>query len=300
MKRHPRNTDFHWLTPRGPRRLLSEAQREEYDRDGAIVLEDVFDAAACERLCAALDPLAAETDAFLRSRADGRFLIGRAGEISFSPHLVARSAVLREASMHPLLLDLLHDLIGADVRLYWDQAVYKGATPHDFPWHQDNGYTYVEPQQYVTCWIALTDATIANGCPWILPGAHRLGTLAHRWTELGFACWDGSEAERAQAQQLLRPVLQGDASTPADLLEPRPLELGAGSVAVFSSLTPHRTGPNATDAIRRAYILQYAPAGATMFPHEGPPRPADNPDWQYPVLSAGQPAQHGHAPPSGS
>jgi len=291
MKRHARNTDFQWRMPQGPRRLLSAAQAGAYDRDGAIVLEDVFDAAACERLRAALDPLAAETDAFLRSRDDGRFLIGRAGEISFSPHLVARSAVLREASMHPLLLDLLHDLIGPDVRLYWDQAVYKGATPHDFPWHQDNGYTYVEPQQYVTCWIALSDATMANGCPWILPGAHRLGTLAHRWTELGFACWDGSEAERLQALQLLRPVLQStDASTPDDLLAPRALELRAGSIAVFSSLTPHRTGPNTTDAVRRAYILQYAPAGATMFPQEGSPLRADNPDWQYPVLTGGRPS----------
>jgi len=272
---------------------------EAYDRDGALVLEDVFDAAACDRLCAALDPLAAETDAFLRSRADGRFLIGRAGEISFSPHLVARSALLRQASMHPLLLDLLHDLIGPDVRLYWDQAVYKGATPHDFPWHQDNGYTYVEPQQYVTCWIALTDATIANGCPWILPGAHRLGTLAHRWTDLGFACWDGSEAERLQALELLRSMAEcAGVSAAADELQPRALELRAGSVAVFSSLTPHRTGPNSTDTLRRAYILQYAPEGATMFPHEGPPRPADNPEWQYPVLSAGRPVAHSQAPPS--
>jgi ectoine hydroxylase-related dioxygenase (phytanoyl-CoA dioxygenase family) len=291
VKRHPRNTDFHWHTPKGPRRLLADSQIAAYDRDGAIVLEDVFDPTDCSRLCAALDPLAAETEAFLRSRQDGRFLIGRAGEISFSPHLVARSAVLREASMHPQLLDLLHDLIGPDVRLYWDQAVYKGATPHDFPWHQDNGYTYVEPQQYVTCWIALTDATIANGCPWILPGAHRLGTLAHRWTELGFACWDGSQQEREHALQLLRGELQGTgASTPDDLLEPRALELRAGSMAVFSSLTPHRTGPNTTDGVRRAYIVQYAPAGATMFPLEGPPVRADNPEWQYPVLTGGRPS----------
>ena len=41
-----------------------------------------------------------------------------------------------------------------------------------FPWHQDNGYAFLEPQQYLTCWIALTDATRENGCPWVVPGLH--------------------------------------------------------------------------------------------------------------------------------
>jgi phytanoyl-CoA hydroxylase len=58
---------------------------------------------------------------------------------------------------------------------------------------------------------------------------------------------------------------------------------------VFSSLTPHLTGPNLTDAVRKAYILQYAPAGAAVL--QGDPRgdatgriPADDPDRQFPVL----------------
>ena len=71
------------------------------------------------------------------------------------------------------------DLIGPDVRLYWDQAVYKKpGTESPFPWHQDNGYAFVEPQQYLTCWVALTDATEDNGCPWVVPGLHRRGALA--------------------------------------------------------------------------------------------------------------------------
>ena len=52
------------------------------------------------------------------------------------------------------------------MRLYWDQAVYKKPdTAASFPWHQDNGYAYVEPQQYLTCWIALTDATERERLP---------------------------------------------------------------------------------------------------------------------------------------
>lgn len=43
-----------------------------------------------------------------------------------------------------------------------------------------------------------------------------------------------------------------------------------GDVVVFSSLTPHLTGPSVTDGVRKAYILQYAPAGAEVL--KGDPR----------------------------
>jgi len=63
---------------------------------------------------------------------------------------------------------------------------------------------------------------------------------------------------------------------------------------VFSSLTPHLTGPNTTDAVRKAYILQYAPAGArtlTGDPAGGPPTggaACDAPERQFPVLRGGE------------
>ena len=82
------------------------------------------------------------------------------------------------------MTDLCADLLGPDVNLYWDQAVYKKPEkPRRVPWHQDNGYTYIEPQQYLTIWLALTDATEDNGCPVVAPGVHRMGTLAHTYVE---------------------------------------------------------------------------------------------------------------------
>ncbi|MCP5066297.1 MAG: hypothetical protein GY946_06980, partial [bacterium] len=52
-------------------------------------------------------------------------MIAEAGAITFSTHLVARSERLAAFARHPVLVDVVHDLIGPDVRLYWDQAVYK-------------------------------------------------------------------------------------------------------------------------------------------------------------------------------
>ncbi len=264
MQRHARNVGFHWLEPPGPFSLLSDAQAAAYSRDGGFCLDDAFSAEEIAEVVAAIDPFEAEAEAALRTREDGRFGIARAGEITFSPHLVTRSETLRAFSRHPLLCQLVTELIGGSVRLYWDQLVYKkGGTPDEFPWHQDNGYTFVEPQQYLTCWVALTDATLDNGCPWIAPGLHRGGTLQHRWTDLGFQCFAAD-----------------------DDVNPLPLPLRAGSVAVFSSLTPHRTGPNLTDTTRKAYILQYAGDGAVVHRDGSAPASADDPIRQYLVTTA--------------
>jgi hypothetical protein len=50
---------------------------------------------------------------------------------------------------------------------------------------------------------------------------------------------------------------------------------------VFTSLTPHATKRNTTDAVRKAYILQYAPDGAVALrgePSDGPPVARDTQD----------------------
>ena len=59
------------------------------------------------------------------------------------------------------------------------------------------------------------------------------------------------------------------------------MELTAGSVAVFSSLSPHRTGPNLTQKIRKAYILQYAEDGAVIHHPDGSKALANDPARQF-------------------
>ncbi len=147
---------------------------------------------------------------FLATRPDGRFSIAGVDTVSIALHPAARSEVCRAFCTSELMADLCHDLVGPDARLYWDQSVYKrphGAEP--VLWHQDNGYTYIEPQAYLTVWVALTDATPENGCVQVLPGVHRSGTVAHRNTPIGFECCrdpDGA-VERSRARRLGRRVL---------------------------------------------------------------------------------------------
>ena len=261
MKKHPLNENFNWRQPSPPFEIITEQQARDYQDIGGFVFENAFGADELAPLVAELDVIEAEVNEQIRSLPKDQPSIARHDEIVFSAHVVNRSKTARAFAAHEVFKKLCHDLIGPKVRLYWDQLVYKRPeTEAEFPWHQDNGYNFVEPQQYLTCWLALNEATVDNGCPWIAPGMHRMGTLAHHWTGLGFQCFD----THANAQ---------------------PMPLSMGSLAVFSSLTPHRTGPNLTNGVRRAYILQYAPDGARVFPRQGADFAANDADRQFVVCA---------------
>ena len=269
-KPHPLSRDFVWTDadPDRPRRLSSGAI-EAFNRLGFVKLEAIFRDDEIESVTREIDPLEARGEEWLRSRG-GQVSISTADVITFTTHLVVRSPYLRRFTASRLFAGLCADLVGDDVRLYWDQAVYKKpGTESPFPWHQDNGYAFVEPQQYLTCWVALTDATEENGCPWVVPGLHRFGTLAHEYSDIGFVC--------------LR-----------DPTEAVPVPAAAGSIVVFSSLTPHSTGPNRTDEVRKAYIVQFAPDGAEVVRagEDGGPTErvrADDASRQYEVVRGGRP-----------
>ena len=254
-----------------PYRCLTAGQVAQFDRDGYVVVADVFSDVELAEVVPEIDRFEAEVEQFLRRQDGEQFAIAEAGAITFTTHLVTRSPLLRRFSMHPFFAGVCADLVGPDARLYWDQAVYKKPEkPRRFPWHQDNGYAFVEPQQYLTCWVALTDATVRNGCPQVVPGVHRMGTLQHTYVEpLGYECFAEPEAVEVA-------------------------EVPAGGVVIFSSLTPHLTGPNLTDEVRKAYILQYAPAGATILRGDPPSEPservaADDPARQFPIVRGGEP-----------
>jgi ectoine hydroxylase-related dioxygenase (phytanoyl-CoA dioxygenase family) len=268
---HPLNRGFEWTPIVGPFRRISEEQARSFNEQGFFALEDAIDRETVARVIAEIDPREAKMEEFVRAQPGRRLMISEADGISFTIHLVRRSQFMREFSASQVFADLCHDLIGPDVRLYWDQAVYKKPEyAKHFPWHQDNGYTFIEPQAYLTCWIALSDATIDNGCPWVIPGGHLRGTLKHRASEAGYVCRedDGPEAT--------------------------PVPVRARSIVVFSSLTPHRTGPNVTRDVRKTYILQYAPEGARIAPGTPasmgvtPGARCDAPDRQYLILKDGR------------
>ncbi|MFC3077748.1 phytanoyl-CoA dioxygenase family protein [Phenylobacterium terrae] len=262
---HPLNVDFRWQdAPRERARRLSAAQVDQFNRDGFFLYEDAFTADEIAAVAAAIDPLEKAHEEFTKEQG-GKHRLSSVGAISFTAHIVGKSPVLQAFAAHPVIKDICRDLIGPDVRLYWDQSVYKKTEKlQEFPWHQDNGYTFIEPQQYLTLWIPLVDVDEENGCPWIAPGLHKLGTLEHWPTEIGRVCLESAP-------------------------DAVPVPAKAGDIVVFSSLAPHRTGPNLkAGTVRKAYILQYAPDGAITRLPDGQVIPQTDPARQFKILENGR------------
>lgn len=259
---HPWSRGFEWRdAPRTGMWRLAEGEIDRFNAEGFVVMRGVFTADEIAAVRAEIDPFEAAHAAAAEAQG-GRMRLTDAAAITFTLHLVKRSAALKAFAAHPAIRDICHDLIGPEVRLYWDQAVYKKTEKvQEFPWHQDNGYSFVEPQQYLTLWVPLVDVDEENGCPWIARGLHRMGTLEHRPTEIGLVCLE------ATADAVAAPARVGD-------------------VVVFSSLAPHRTGPNLRPgSVRKAYILQFAPDGAVVRTADGRRTPQDDPERQFTILT---------------
>jgi len=207
---------------------IDERQRRAFEELGWFHVGSVFGE---EELC----EIRSEYDRIL-----GHALrIGERGKTPFtySPLLHVQSERLCHYATHPRLVAVAVDLLGPDVRLYWDQAVSKppGATS-DVPWHQDNGYTPVVPEEYLTFTVALDATTEENGCLWIQPGSHHQGVRPHEPTDwVFFRAYEGEETGVAVPQ-------------------------AEGDVLCFSSLTMHHTGPNHSRRPRRSWVIQFCQA----------------------------------------
>ena len=128
--------------------------------------------------------------------------------------------------------------LGSEAYLFLEQFVVKGAGDGmSLGWHQDSGYLPFDPPHYVTAWIPLDDVDEDNGTIYVLP-YDRVGTC------------DRVEHQLQPGSNDKVGYFGNDPGIP--------VVAQAGSIAVFSSTSFHRSGPNCSGQPRRAYIVQYS------------------------------------------
>ena len=167
-----------------------------------------------------------------------------AGEMLQVMEMWQKSKDFQDLLYYDPLLDIAGSLIGENIQLFHDQALYKPAKiGGSVPWHQDNGYWRCQPADLVSIWIALDDADQENGCMNVIPASHVAGHVSHSRAKTG--------------DRELPALLSIDAAENKAVSVP----LKAGHAMVHHCLTAHQTRPNRSDRDRRAIVIHYMPVG---------------------------------------
>jgi ectoine hydroxylase-related dioxygenase (phytanoyl-CoA dioxygenase family) len=142
------------------------------------------------------------------------------------------------------ILDALEDLLGRDIDCFQSQFIFKHPGVIGQPWHQDSYYFRFDRQPQVGVWVALSPATLDNGCLWVLPGSHRQGAIFNHVPD-----------RRTEALRGYLEIVDRDVSgeTPA-LME-------TGDVLFFHSYLMHRSTDNVAPCRRSAMVYHYGRAG---------------------------------------
>lgn len=111
--------------------------------------------------------------------------------------------------------------------------------------HQDSTFLYTEPIDIAGLWFALEDATIENGCLWVIPGGHRNG-LKSRW-------------RRSPERRMEFEIFDNEPWPENELV---PLEVSKGTLILLHGLLPHRSFENRSPRSRHAYTLHLVNAEA--------------------------------------
>jgi ectoine hydroxylase-related dioxygenase (phytanoyl-CoA dioxygenase family) len=276
--------------------MLTQEQVERFHRDGYLRYTRVISDEQIETLRAALErTIAEERERYDDAGLPPEFRYGhdRKGQEPGAGGRPARAIhqyvniwkvvpEFREAIQNPTVTAAIRDLMGVPrLRLWHDQIISK--PPGDnkkFAFHHDFYFWPMDRPTMITCWLALDDATVANGCMHVIPGSHRDPRFQPAGCDLS-------------ADIHLEPAPLGagepgslyDAVRTWDVDKAKPVELKAGECMFHHCLNYHMTPENVTDRQRRSLILIYMPDG-TRYNHAQSPR---HPCTSYMDLADGSP-----------
>ncbi len=161
------------------------------------------------------------------------------------PHFV--SPVMEKFIRHEKICGVLSQIVAAHLP-FWDGSVkcmqsmlfVKGPGMPGNPWHQDEDAIPTRDRSLCGAWIAIDDATIDNGCLWVIPASHRQGYIYGRSEH------DNDDEYDYSGQ-----------STGFDESGKIPVEVKAGTVVFFNGYLLHNSLKNRSDTYRMALVNHY-------------------------------------------
>jgi len=217
-------------------RFLSRQQVEQYREQGFLAPVDVMPEDEAAGYLRQLQAAEAGYPACLNA------------ENRNNPHLAFK--FLDELVQHPVILDVVEDLIGGDFAL-WGSVLFikEPQSEHFVSWHQDATYMGIEPHDFVTPWLALTPSNREMGCMSMIPGSHLDSIRPHDETF-------HQDNILTRGQQ----IPDVDESSAVDLV------LKPGQMSLHHARTIHGSRPNRSTRRRAGYAIQaYVAAGGRQL-----------------------------------
>jgi len=235
---------------------------EEFERLGYLVVPDLLDpdtlAAAREESVAMCRGDRGEIGGLVPAGPDepDDAVLRRNLCIHF-PHKV--SPLARAIEAQPSVVGPLVEVTGPNVKMMQSMLFIKSEGKPGQAWHKDETHIPTRDRSLSAVWIALDDATIENGCLWVIPGSHAKGVLYpdREQDDPRFDCTREAYGFRYREEDAV------------------PLELPAGAGVVFHGYLLHRSLPNTgRHGMRRALVYHYMSAESLLPwfpPAEGEP-----------------------------
>ena len=153
-------------------------------------------------------------------------------------HLI--SPVLDKVSHNSKILDAVESIIGKDILVCGTTLFIKNPDKKGFvSFHQDAKYIGLEPYNWVTGWLAVTDANEENGCMRMLKGSHKKDLKFHD--------------QKFDENNLLT---RGQTIENVPINETTPVILKAGQLSLHHPTIIHGSGLNKSKERRIGFAIQ--------------------------------------------
>ena len=138
------------------------------------------------------------------------------------------------------ILDAVESIIGKDILVGGTTLFIKDPDKKGFvSWHQDAKYIGFEPFNWVTAWLAITDANEENGCMRMWSGSHKEKIKDHKDT------YDQNNL-----------LTRGQTVQDVPIEKTTPNILKAGQLSLHHPMIVHGSGPNKSNQRRIGFVIQ--------------------------------------------
>lgn len=223
-------------------KLITEEQILSFKEKGYVVIQNLLTPEEVEIYRTIYDDFLSGKIEVGKNRSDLGENLGKNDKVENITQIMWPSSFIAELEAmpyHQKALQVARELMGDDIEMDFDMLINKA--PHTntiTPWHQDAAYWLNLPdKRAASCWLALDEATVDNGCMWFIPGSNQHPVRPHRYAgkEGGALVCDAQESEGIAV-----PLLPG-------------------SCTFHHGQTLHYARGNSTGSQRRAFIINYRP-----------------------------------------